>query len=241
MAIIYDSIEPETAQGGNLTNQEDVLIDTWENVRNASTASNITSPPTFNYVTEASLVSGRATRWRISRGYLVFDLSSIPAGTILQAELNLYCTSIDNSNYTPQVMVNYASTPTLTTALATSDWYNPINSTALCTAYTPSTGWVTIPLNSNAYSLLESEPQITFVIRDNFYDYEYYTNLLEPIGEGYCIFSGDASGQVPYLEYAVNTGYGYTINGIITANYTSVDSINKFSISAVNGIVESPP
>ena len=242
MAIIYDEITQTTAQGGNLANIEDVLVDTWEDVRNASTASNITSPPGFSYVTEASLQTGRATRWAIQRGYLVFDLSSIPAGNVLQAELQLYCVSINNSNYTPGVMINYATSPTLTTALSTSDWYNTINSTALCTAFTPNaSSWNSIPLNGTALSLLESESQITFVIRDNFYDYEYYTNLTDPTATGSCTFSGDSLGEVPYLEYAVNTGYGYTINGIITANYTSVDSISKFSISAVNGIVESPP
>jgi hypothetical protein len=139
-------------------------------------------------------------------------------------------------------MINYATSPTLTTALSTSDWYTTINSTALCTAFTPSTSsFNSISLNGTALSLLESESQITFVIRDNFYDYEYYTNLTDPTATGSCTFSGDSLGEVPYLEYAVNTGYGYTINGIITANYTSVDSISKFSISAVNGIVESPP
>jgi hypothetical protein len=236
MALIYDTITQTTAQGGNLANLEDVLVDTWENVRNASTASNITTPPGFSYVTEASLQTGRATRWAMQRGYLVFDLSSIPAGNILQAKLNLYCVSINNSNYTPGVMINYATSPTLTTALSTSDWYNPINSTALCTAFTPSTGWNDIPLNGTAYSLLESESQITFVIRDNFYDYEYYTNLTDPTATGSCTFSGDSLGEVPYLEYIVNTGYDYTINGIITANYTAVDSISKFSIDGVNGI-----
>lgn len=238
MSIIYNTITQTTAQGGNLANSEDVLVDTWENVRNASTASNISTPPTFSYVTEASLETGRATRWKMQRGYLVFDLSSIPAGNVLQAELNLYCVSINNSNYTPQIMVNYATSPTLTTALSTSDWYNTINSTALCTAFTPSTGWNSIPLNSTAYSLLESESQITFVIRDNFYDYEYYTNLTDPTDTGGCIFSGDAVGEVPYLYYGVNTGYKFIINGIISANYISVDSISKFSIKTINGVVD---
>jgi hypothetical protein len=236
------TITQTTAQGGNLTNQADVLLEFWDDVRTAATATNIDSPPTFNYITEASIVTGRATEWLCKRGYLVFDTSTIPGGTMTSAQLALYCTSIESSSYTPQVMVNSATSPTLSTALSTSDWYTTINSTALCTAFTPNANsWNTIPLNGTAYSLLESESQITFVIRDNFYDYAYYTNLTDPTGEGYCIFSGDAVGEVPYLEYAVNTGYGYTINGIITANYIEVDSISKFSISAVNGIVESPP
>ena len=230
------TITQTTAQGGNLTNRADVLLEFWDDVRTAATATNIDSPPTFNYITEASIVTGRATEWLCKRGYLVFDTSTIPGGTMTSAQLALYCTSIESSSYTPQVMVNSATSPTLSTALSTSDWYSTINTTALCSAHTTTTGWNYITLNNDAYSILQSENENTFVIRDNYYDYAYPTNSTDPPGEGYCIFSGDAVGEVPYLEYTVDTGYGQIVNGIIAANYGSINALLKSAIDKVNGV-----
>lgn len=231
------TITQTTAQGGNLQYAADALAEPWEDIRNASAATNISSPPTFSYVTMASFITGgRGSEFRMQRSYLVFDTSTIPGGTMTSAYLVLYCTSLDNSTYTPQVMVNSATSPTLTTALSTSDWYTPINSTALCTAHTTSTGWNYITLNNDAYSILQSENENTFVLRDNYYDYEYYTNYSAPSGEGYCIFYGDEPGYVPYIEYTVDTGYGQTVNGIITANYSAVNSFLKTGIDKINGV-----
>jgi len=229
------TIDATTSQGGYLKNTKAEALTTWEETCYAfGTATTIDSNGQLIY-TQASYAGGRSATWSCSRGYLVFDTSVI-TGTLTAISLNIFCTGIFDLVYTPNAVVYLGGvTPTLSTALATTD-YGFWGAQASDPFTSVGSTWENIGLNATALSVAETENEMALVLRDSYYDAELYTNLTDPPGNGYMEFYNNEAGFVPYLDYTMVTGYGQTVNGIIAASYQSVDAIAKINISKVLGV-----
>lgn len=228
------TINATISQGGYLVNSRATSFSTWEDVCYAfSTATSIFTT-TYMY-TRASFSGGRGGTWNCGRSYLVFDTSAI-TGTLTSLSLKVWVDSINNLIYTPDAIVQLTTSPTLSTSLATSDWQYTGGTNASDPFYPFTQGWETIGLNGTALSVAETENEMSLILRDNYYDYSFYSNLDTPAGEGSIAYYYNEAGYIPYLDYTMVTGYGQTVNGVIAANIGNVDGISKINISKVLGV-----
>ena len=229
------TINATTSQGGYLVSNLSAAFNTWEDVcYNTISATSLFS--TQYMYTRAGFTTGRSGLWNCGRGYLVFDTSAI-TGTLISLSLNVWVDSIMNLVYTPDAIVQLTYHPNLSTSLATSDWQFVYESNA-SDPFAPYTqGWETIGLNAAAVAVAEGGSEMSLILRDNYYDYSFYSNLDTPPGEGNIAYFYNEAGYIPYLEYTMTVaGYGQTVNGVIAANMSKVDGIVKASISKVVGV-----
>jgi hypothetical protein len=225
------TINTATSQGGYLIYNAAVSFTTWVDlIQNTTNAvNNFTN--SSNIFSLAGYVSSRGGTWNCRRGYLAFDTSTI-TGTLTALSLNMYVGAVSNS---PDAIIQLIDTPNLSTVLDISDWQY-INGPAASDPFYPSVGWMNIGLNANALSVAETENEISFVVRDNYYDYDYSNNLLDPFVILSTEYRYNYASFIPYLDYTIVTGYGQTVNGIIPASIGNVDGIAKASISKVLGV-----
>ncbi len=226
------TINTATSQGGYLVYNASATFFPWEDLilNTTNAANNFTS--TSNIYSYTGYTTARGGTWYCRRGYLTFDTSTI-TGTLTAISLNMYVEAVLNS---PSAIVQLISTPNLTTALDISDWQY-VNGQAASDPFYPFTsGWETIGLNGNALSVAETENEISFVIRDHFFDYDYQNNYIDPGQLVYTEYRYNYASFIPYLDYTMVTGYGQTVNGVIAANIGNVDGISKINISKVLGV-----
>lgn len=227
------TINATTGQGGYLENQKSAVLWIWSDVTSGSAGNATSSDVNGTYIyTRAMYQGGRSAFWLCDRGYLVFDTSAI-TGTLTALSLNIYVEGIFDVNYTPDAIVQLTSSPTLTTALLTSDWQYVNGNLASSSFASAGSTWENIVLNGNAISVAETESEMTLQIRDAYYD---YYDSASPSADGYIEYRYNYSGFIPYLDYTMITGYGQTVNGIIAANMSTVDGTAKASISKVLGV-----
>lgn len=230
------TINTTTSQGGYLNNQRAASLALWEDVCYFyTTATSATVNGTYSY-TRASYVSSRSPYWLCARTSLVFDTSVI-TGTLVALSFNIYVDNINSANYVPEAWIEIVDTPTLSTALVTNDWLPLSNISAYDYSFNPViTGWASAALNVGALSYAESNSEMTLRLRDSFYDYNFYTNGLDPFADGYITYRHNYASYIPYLEYEVVTTFGQTINGIIIANVGKIDGKTKAGIARVSGV-----
>jgi hypothetical protein len=230
------TINTTTGQGGYLQQSRAASVVTWDDTLNSfSNASSIDLNATYTYTYAEYFPSFRSPLWRSRRSYLVFDTSAI-TGTLTDIALNIYVHFIDATDFIPDMIIESCQTPTLTTALATSDWPQTSNGIVYAATSLGSNTWQTLTLNSNGLSIAEVNNEMTLWLRDAFYDYYYPSNVLDPPGIGYIQYRHNYASFIPYLDYTMITGYGQIVNGIIPANIGKVDGVSKASISKVLGV-----
>ena len=228
------TINATTSQGGFLQSNWSALFSTWEDTvfYNGATGSDVDGTYIYTY---AAYVGGRGSSWTCRRSYLVFDTSVI-TGTLTSISLNIFVNSIYTAVYTPDMIVEATGTPNLGTSLTTGDWApTSLGVVASATGLVDNT-WNTLTLNGTGLSIAETENEMTLWLKDNYYDYSYFTNLTDPTGLGYIEYRYNYASFIPYLEYTMVTGYGQTVTGIIAANMSSVNGPAKASISKVLGV-----
>lgn len=225
------TINATTAQGGYIDCNLGALFFTWEDtiLNGAGTAASVNG--TYIY-TEARYQGGRSSFWNCRRSSLVFDTSVI-TGTLTNISLVIYVHAITS---VPDAIVEVVGSPTLSTSLTTSD-YDPYSYGAGSSSFSSAGNtWETIPLNGTALARAETENEITLQLRDAYYDYYYFTNFVDPVGQVNMQYRYNYSGFIPYLDYTMITGYGQTVNGVIAANMSRVDGTEKSIISKVLGV-----
>lgn len=229
------TINATTSQGGYLNQTQAIASWSWEDICYASSAASDTYPNSNDIYTQASYNVGRSATWGCGRGYLVFDTSVI-TGTLTDIKLKIFCTDMFNLVYTPEAVLYNSTSPTLSTSLSSTDFKNRGNQ--ISDPFTSSGWeWLDIGLNGTGLSIAETENEMTIVLRDWYYDAEYYTNFESPPGIGFMGYFHNEAGYIPYLEYTMTVaGYRQIVNGIIPANMSKVDGIAKASISKVVGV-----
>lgn len=230
------TINATTSQGGYLDNQRAASLFNWSDVIDGSagyaTQSNVNG--TYMY-TRARYQGGRSAYWLCSRSYLVFDTSAI-TGTLTALSLNVYVESVLDLSYFPDAIVQITNLPTLSDFLLIDHWQYISGQVASDPFSSAGSTWENIGLNANALSVAETNNEMTVQIRDNYYDYDYGTNLTSPSADGYMEYRYNYASFIPYLDYTMITGYGQTVNGVIAANMSKVDGVAKASISKVVGV-----
>jgi hypothetical protein len=231
------TINATTAQGGYLDNTRGAALWAWEDVcYTFSTATTANVNGTYAY-TRAGVTAGRSPSWINHRTSMVFDTSVI-TGTLTALSFNIYIEDVNDLNYTPGAYLEIVDAPTLATALTTSNWAPTIDSLAYNLPIVPGTTgyWEAVTLNAGAWAKAESNSEMTLRLRDAYYDYEYYTNLVDPSDDGSITYRYNYASFIPYLDYQVVTTFGETINGIIIANVAKIDGRTKNGIVRVLGV-----
>lgn len=226
------TINTATSQGGYLVYNASAAFYPWEDLilNSTSAANNFTS--TSNIYSYTGYTTARGGTWYCRRGYLTFDTSAI-TGTLTAISLNMYVEGVLNS---PSAIVQLIGTPNLSTPLNLADWQYVSGQAASDPFYPFAAGWQNIGLNGNALSVAETESEISFVVRDHFFDYDYTSNYIDPAVLKSIEYRYNYASFIPYLDYTMVTGYGQTVNGIIPASIGNVDGIAKASISKVLGV-----
>lgn len=224
------TINTATSQGGYLILNASVSFNLWEDVilNTANAGTNVTSPSTIFSLT--GYVSSRGGAWNCRRGYLTFDTSAI-TGTLTALSLNMYVEAVSNS---PDAIIQSTPSPNLSTALNISDWQY-VDEQVFSDPFSPSVGWMNIGLNAQALSTAQDQNEINFVVRDNYYDYDYLNNLTDPFIVISTEYRYNYASFIPYLDYTIYE-YGQTVNGIIAPNMANVDGVLKANISKVLGV-----
>jgi hypothetical protein len=225
------TINTATSQGGYLILNAAVSFYPWEDLilNTNDAANNFTNPSTIFSLT--GYTSSRGGTWFCRRGYLTFDTSAI-TGTLTALSLNMYVEAVSNS---PDAIIQLTPSPNLSTALNISDWQY-VDEQVFSDPFSPSVGWENIGLNAQALSTAQDQNEINFVVRDNYYDYDYLNNLTDPFIVISTEYRYNYASFIPYLDYTMITGYGQTVSGIIAANMANVDGVLKANISKVLGV-----
>jgi len=230
------TINATTSQGGYLDNQRAASLFNWSDIIDGSAGYATTSDVNGTYMyTRARYQGGRSAYWACSRGYLVFNTSAI-TGTLTALSLNVYVESILDLSYTPDAIVQLTNLPDLSNSLLIDHWQYVSGQVASSAFSSAGSTWKNVVLNNDAISVAENNNEMTVQIRDNYYDYDYGTNLASPAADGYMEYRYNYASYIPYLDYTMVTGYGKIVNGIIPANMSKVDGIAKASISKVLGV-----
>ena len=224
------SVTPELTSG-ELFIYLDAIAYTWSDTRNASTA-NLAYVYQQGVLINAEYTGARGSNWRIRRGYLHFDLSSV-SGTITDLDLDLYT----KSPSTARDIIIVKSTAPDGSNIAVGDFGAADLSTAYSAEFTTfsNTGDAqnTIALNSTAISDANTNSELILAVVDHTYDY----SNSQPTGLGipiqYHLFSLPLR---PTLTYTAVTGYGNTVTGVVSANIGKVTGVATANIGKVIGV-----
>jgi hypothetical protein len=172
----------------------------------------------------------------ISRYFMAFSTSIVPT-QITSATLYVYFSgNLDNN-----IMAVEATAPSTTVDISEADFkaitgYNNGESMqGNTTDYIdnplfPSGGWNAIPLNANALSAFNVQPEIRVALVDYDYDYSYQS---PPMGAS--LYTGiSISGTEPYL--VVETGLGQYVLSISPGATSKVNSVPQSNIKLVNRV-----
>jgi hypothetical protein len=224
------SVAPEITSG-ELYIALDGASYTWSDTRNASTA-------TTAYVYQngvlinAEYTGLRGNTFRIRRGYLHFDLSSV-SGTITDLDLDLYTKS---PSVTKDIIIVKSTAPDGSN-IAVGDFGAADLSTAYSAEFTSfsSTGDAqnTIALNSTAISDANTNSELILAVVDHTYDY----SNSQPSGLGLVLqYHLNHLTLKPTLTYTAVTGYGNTVMGVVSANIGEVTGVATANIGKVIGV-----
>jgi len=239
MPTVYETKPATTAQGGYLVNSQATSAASWNDVIDATSATATFVNSTYSY-TRASYTTGRGGTWACGRSYLVFDTYLPYAKQVIAAELYLYVAGYLDVNYTPYAVVQRRTQfPNLTDVLVAGDYDNagiPVSANLFSFPFTGTSGWISVTLNQDAIDYIGTNNEVTLVLKDSYYDYDYDLNLTDPPGDGYLQFYHNESGYVPYLYLTVDTGYGQIVNSILPANFNVLNNTSKINIDKMNGV-----
>lgn len=224
------SVVTETT-AGELFIALDATSYTWSDTRNASTA-------TLAYVyysgvsINAEYTGLRGNTFRIRRGYLHFDLSSV-SGTITDLSLGLYTKSPSVS----KDIIIVKSTAPDGSNIATGDFGAADLSTTYSAEFTSfsTTGDTlnSITLNSTAISDANTNSELILAVVDHTYDY----SNSQPTGLGLVLqYHLNSLTYRPILTYTAVTGYGNTVMGVVSANIGEVTGVATANIGKVIGV-----
>ncbi len=225
------SVTPENTSG-ELFISLDSTIYTWSDTRNASTATTA-----FVYqsgaLINAEYVGSRGNTFRIRRGYLHFDLSSV-SGTITDLDLDLYTKS---PSATRDIIIVKSTAPDGSN-IAVGDFGAADLSTAYSAEFTTfsNTGDAqnTIALNSTAISDANTNSELILAVIDHTYDY----SNSQP-SSGFQIplqYHLNSLTLKPTLTYTAVTGYGNTVTGVVSANIGEITGVATANVGKVTGI-----
>ena len=225
------SVSPENTSG-EVRITLDATSYTWEDTRNASTG-------TFAYVNQqtvgvfADYTGLRGNTYRISRGYLNFDLSSV-SGTITALSLKLVTANLS----TTRDIIIVKSTAPDGSNIAVGDFGAADLSTAYSAEFTTfsNTGDAqnTIALNSTAISDANTNSELILAVIDHTYDY----SNSQP-SSGFQIplqYHLNSLTLKPTLTYTAVTGYGNTVTGVVSANIGEITGVATANVGKVTGI-----
>jgi len=240
MPTVYETKYATTSQGGYLVNSQAVSFASWTDVIDATSATSTFINSQYIY-TRASYTTGRGGIWACGRSYLVFDTTIAYTNTVIAAELYLYVAGYLDVNYTPYAVVQRRTQfPNLTDVLVAGDYDDsgipPSANLFSVSPFTSTGGWISVTLNQDAKDYIGTNNEVTLVLKDSYYDYDYDTNLTDPPGDGYLQFFHNESGYVPYLYLTLDTGYGQIVNSIIPANFNVINGFSKLNINKINGV-----
>ena len=224
------SVAPETTSG-ELFTYLDATSYTWSDTRNASTAG-LAYVYQQGVVIVAEYTGGRGSLFRIRRGYLHFDLSSV-SGTITDLDLDLYTRS-------PSVardIIIVKSTAPDGSNIAVGDFGAADLSTAYSAEFTTFSNTAdaqnTIALNSTAISDANTNSELILAVVDHTYD---YSNSQPATGLQLSLQYHLSSLTLrPTLTYTAVTGYGNTVMGVVSANIGEVTGVATADIGKVIG------
>lgn len=219
---------PENTSGEVRINL-DATAYTWSDTRNASTGT-LASVNSGTVSVFSDYTGLRGNTFRISRGYLNFDLSSV-SGTITDLSLKLVTA---NLSATRDIIIVKSTAPDGSN-IATSDFGDADLSTAYSSEFTTFSNTAgttnTITLNSTAISDANTNSELILAVVDHDYD---YSNSQPSAGAqtalGYVLSSFT---EIPLLEYTVQTGYGQTINGVVAANINKILNVGRLNVKRV--------
>jgi len=224
------SVATETT-AGELFIALDATSYTWSDTRNASTA-------TLAYVYYSGVVIAaeytglRGNLFRIRRGYLHFDLSSV-SGTITDLDLDLYT----KSPSTARDIIIVKSTAPDGSNIAVGDFGAADLSTAYSAEFTTFSNTAdaqnTIALNSTAISDANTNSELILAVVDHTYDY----SNSQPTGLALALqYHLNSLIYRPTLTYTAVTGYGNTVMGVVSANIGEVTGVATADIGKVIGV-----
>jgi hypothetical protein len=238
MPTVYETKYATTSQGGYLVNSQ-TTGNSWQDVIDATTATGTFVNSQYIY-TRASYTTGRSGVWACGRSCLVFNTSITYVKNVIAAELYLYVDGYLDVNYTPYAVVQRRNQyPNLTDVLVAGDYDNqgiPVPPNLFSFPFTSTGGWTGVTLNQDAINYININAEVTLVLKDSYYDYDYALNLTDPPGDGYLQFFHNESGKVPYLYLTLDTGYGQIVNSIIPANFDVINGFSKINVDKLNGV-----
>tara|TARA_R100001509_G_C4870933_1_gene216674 strand:+ start:441 stop:1166 length:726 start_codon:yes stop_codon:yes gene_type:complete len=188
-----------------------------------------------------------STNYRFTRLFCVFDMSSYTSGTITNLAFN-YRSSTSTTSTEPEnriVAVKFdgmGSGPSFSN-YANSEFFDDID---YSTAYSATTGTIpewpdanqdnTLSLNSTAISDAQSNGELKMAIIQFTNDY----NGVDASGDVnynfFANYSAFSSGFLPFLSFDHATGYGNTVNGVISGNIGKIDAVATGNIDKVIGV-----
>ena len=225
------SVSPENTSG-EVRITLDATSYTWEDTRNASTGT--LAYVNYQTVSVFSDYTGlRGNTYRIARGYLNFDLSSV-SGTITALSLKLVTANLS----TTRDIIIVKSTAPDGSNIATSDFGDADLDTAYSsnfTTFSNTSGTVnTITLNSTAISDANLDSELILAVVD--YDYDYSNTQPSAGAQTPLQYVLSSITQSPVLEYTAVTGYGNTVTGVISANIGKITGVATANVGKVTGI-----
>ena len=173
--------------------------------------------------------SGRgATTFKVGRFFMIFDTSGI-TGTVTAATLKLTMSGTDSSYI---AIESQQSDP-----LVSGDFDSINFSTPWSAEVSSSTGVVDFVLNSTFRANMQSEDTLGIAIVNYPHDYSNSAPTSDVNLNDIIKTTNNGSTSIhPYIEYAIATGYGNSVNGVAAANISKINGVATASISKVNGI-----
>ena len=236
MPTVNETKYATTSQGGYLVNTQGSFGTSWTDVIDATSATSTFVNSQYIY-TRASFTTGRSGQWSCGRSCLVFNTTKTNFGNVTAVSLYLYITSYLDVNYTPYAVVQRRTQfPNLTDVLVAGDYDKQGSANLFSFPFTGTGGWTGVTLNANGIDYINTNNEVTLVLRDSYYDYDYSLNLTDPPGDGYLQFYNNEAGYVPYLYLTIDTGYGQIVNSIIPASFNVLNGFSKLDIDKMNGV-----
>tara|TARA_Y100001938_G_C8087342_1_gene432861 strand:+ start:1608 stop:2327 length:720 start_codon:yes stop_codon:yes gene_type:complete len=183
---------------------------------------------------------GGGNTFRVARAFLGFDTSQI-TGTVTSATLKIY----PHLNISADIIVvksswdraaNLQTTDfdEITGFVSGSSMAGNVTDYSSETVISGTGSYQDITLNSTAASDIETSDDFEIAIVE--YDHDYLNSAPTRNGTkslGMYFTDNPSTSKDPYIEYAVTTGYGQTVNGVIPANIKFVNAVSTGDIEKI--------
>ena len=225
----------------------------WATARDANTAAYSTVTVSWHqWATNTNYTppggrGGGAAFYGIFRTFFYFDTSGV-TGTVSAAKI--YIKGFSNGTGNAILIKSDAFGGDGGTALSTADfdampgWVDGSSAAGNVTAYTSESTW-----GSSASATWKGFAGTTALKNDiknsnhvivcmMNYSHDYLNS--EPSHGGssynsnYSIYTANSSGNEPYIDYTLATGYGNSVNGVASANIGKINGIARANISKIN-------